>query len=252
VIELSAIAWLALTAAVLVVAFLYSSVGHGGATGYLAVLALAGVAPDSARAAALLTNCLVAGVAWWRFSRAGHFNFRVLLPLVAASVPCAWLGSRVDLPRSTYSVLLGAVLVSAGLCLLTRGAVTRDSRLRLPSVPLALVTGAGLGWLAGLTGIGGGVFLSPLLLFLRWVPAKTTGGIAAAFIVLNSVAGLAGLGSRAASAGLPLLALALPAGAAALLGTHFGVRRWSDATFSRVLALVLVFAGLKLLWGASA
>lgn len=251
-IELSAIAWIALTAAIVVVAFLYSSVGHGGATGYLAVLALAGVAPDSARAAALLTNCFVAGVAWWRFSRAGHFNRRVLLLLVATSVPCAWLGSRVELSRSTYGVLLGGVLVAAGVCLLTRRVAPDGTALREPNVPLALGAGAGLGLLAGLTGIGGGVFLSPLLLWLRWVPVKTTGGIAAAFIVLNSVAGLAGLGTRAIGAGLPLLALGLPATAAALLGTHFGVRRWSVATFGRVLALVLVLAGGKLLWGAFA
>lgn len=250
--ELSAIAWIALTAAVVAVAFLYSSVGHGGATGYLAVLALAGVAPDSARGAALLTNCFVAGVAWWRFSQAGHFDRRVLLWLIAASVPCAWLGSRVELPRSTYSFLLGGVLVAAGICLLTRKTAVDGAPLRPPAVPLLLGVGAGLGVLAGLTGIGGGVFLSPLLLLLRWVPAKTTGGISAAFIVMNSFAGLIGLGTRATGAGLPLLALALPATAAALLGTHFGVRRWSNATFGRVLALVLMLAGGKLLWGAFA
>jgi len=250
--ELSTTTWVALTAAVIAVAFLYSSVGHGGATGYLAVLALAGVAPDSARAAALLTNCFVAGVAWWRFRQAGHFNLRVLLLLVATSVPCAWIGSRVELPRSTFAVLLGGVLVAAGLCLLTRRITADGTALRAPSVPIALGAGAGFGLLAGLTGIGGGVFLSPLLLLLRWVPAKTTGGIAAAFIVLNSLAGLAGMGARATGAGLPLLALALPAGAAALIGTHFGVRRWSDAAFGRALAIVLMFAGGKLLWGAFA
>ena len=251
-IELTPNLWIMLTAAVVAVAFLYSSVGHGGATGYLAVLALAGVAPDSARAAALLTNCFVAGVAWWRFGRAGHFELRLFLPLVAASVPCAWLGSRVELPRSAYGVMLGGVLVAAGLCLLTRRNATAESALRPPNVPLALAAGAGLGLLAGLTGIGGGVFLSPLRLLLRWVNPKTSGGIAAAFIVLNSVAGLTGLGSRVTGVNLPLLALALPATAAALLGTHFGVRRWSDAAFGRVLAIVLMFAGGKLLWGAVA
>ncbi len=136
--ELSAIAWIVLTAAIVAVAFVYSSVGHGGATGYLAVLALAGVAPDSARGAALLTNCFVAGVAWWRFSQAGHFDRRVLLWLIAASVPCAWLGSRVELPRSTYSVLLGGVLVAAGICLLTRKTAVDGAPLRPPAVPLLL------------------------------------------------------------------------------------------------------------------
>jgi hypothetical protein len=241
-----------LTAAVVAVAFLYSSVGHGGATGYLAVLALTGVAPDSARATALLTNCFVAGVAWWRFGRAGHFDLCLFLPLVAASVPCAWLGSRVALPPSSYGLLLGGVLIAAGLCLITRRIGPDHQPLHPPNVPLALAVGAGLGLLAGLTGIGGGVFLSPLLLLLRWVNPKTSGGIAAAFIVLNSVAGLIGLGSRVTGVNLPLLALALPATAAALLGTHFGVRRWSDAAFGRALAIVLMFAGGKLLWGAFA
>jgi len=250
--ELTLNLWLLLAVAVSAVAFLYSSVGHGGATGYLAVLALLGVTPDAARGTALLANCFVAGVAWWRFGRAGHFDRRVFLPLVLASVPCAWLGSRVALPPSTYGVLLGAVLIAAGLFLLTRRTATKDSSLRAPSVPLALVAGAGLGLVAGLTGIGGGVFLSPLLLLLRWVNPKTSGGIAAAFIVLNSVAGLIGLGSRVTGASLPLFALALPATAAALIGTHYGVRRWSDAAFGRALALVLMFAGGKLLWGALA
>lgn len=248
--EASTITWLALTAAVVAVAFVYSSVGHGGATGYLVVLALAGVTPDSARATALLTNCLVAGLGWWRFSRAGHFNLRVLLPLAATSVPCAWLGGRVAMPLSAYIPLLGAVLIAAGFSLLTHRGAIDDFALRPPRVGLALVAGAVLGLLAGLTGIGGGVFLSPLLLFLRWVPVKTTGGIAAAFIVLNSLAGLAGLGSRMTGVEWRLFALALPAGGAALLGTHLGARRWSATAFGRVLALVLVFAGGRLLWVA--
>lgn len=232
------------------VAFLYSSVGHGGATGYLAVLGLAGVAPDSARAAALLANCFVAGVAWWRFGRAGHFDRRVFIPLVVASVPCAWLGSRVPLPRSAYGLLLGTVLVAAGIVLLTRRAGSEETKVRAVNAPIAFGAGAGLGLLAGLTGIGGGVFLSPLLLLLRWVNPKTSGGIAAAFIVLNSIAGLIGLGTRVSGANWPLLTLALPATAAALLGTYFGVRRWSDAAFGRALAIVLMFAGGKLVWGA--
>ena len=236
--------------AVVVVAFLYSSVGHGGATGYLAVLALAGVVPEAARGTALLANCFVAGVAWWKFGRAGHFDSRVFLPLVVASVPCAWLGSRVALPPSAYGMLLGAVLVAAGALFLVRPRFSAGETVRLPNVPIALAAGAVLGGVAGLTGIGGGVFLSPLMLLLRWSSPKTSGGIAAGFIVLNSAAGLIGLGSRVVDAGLPLLALALPAAAAAVLGTHFGVRRWSNAAFSRALALVLIFAGGKLLWGA--
>jgi uncharacterized membrane protein YfcA len=119
-------------------------------------------------------------------------------------------------------------------------------------LPLVLLVGAGLGFLAGLTGIGGGVFLSPLLFLFRWVKPKTTGGIAAGFIVLNSLAGLAGPGWQKITHAGPLLWLTLPAVIGALLGTHFGARRWSSVTFSRVLAGVLVFAGGKLLLEAAA
>jgi uncharacterized membrane protein YfcA len=237
-----------LLAAVFAVAFFYSSVGHGGATGYLAALALVGVAPMSARVAVLTANVLVAGIAWWRFGWAGHFDWRVLLSFAVVSVPCAWLGSRVHISPQVYKIVLGVVLTAAGLVLLLRSRwQTDDVVLHEFFLPLALLIGAVLGFLAGLTGIGGGVFLSPLLYLFRWVKPKTTGGIAAGFIVLNSIAGLAGTGWEKITHAGPLLWLTLPAVIGALLGTHFGARRWSSITFSRVLAGVLIFAGGKLL-----
>lgn len=246
--ELDVQSWSLLIAAVFAVAFFYSSVGHGGATGYLAALAMLGVAPASARVAVLTANVLVAGVAWRRFWQAGHFDSRVLLSFVVVSVPCAWLGSRVHISREIYEIILGGVLVAAGLALLLRSRwQTDDVPIQKFFLPLALLIGAVLGFLAGLTGIGGGVFLSPLLYVFRWVKPKTTGGIAAGFIVLNSIAGLAGTGCHKIMHAGPLLWLTLPAVIGALLGTHYGARRWSSVTFSRVLAGVLVFAGGKLL-----
>lgn len=237
-----------LLAAVFAVAFFYSSVGHGGATGYLAALVLVGVAPASARVAVLMANVLVAGIAWWRFRQAGHFDWRVLLTFAVVSVPCAWLGSRVHISPQIYKIVLGAMLTAAGLVLLLRARwQTDDVALHEFFLPLALLIGAVLGFLAGLTGIGGGVFLSPLLYVFRWVKPKTTGGIAAGFIVLNSIAGLAGTGWEKIIHVGPLLWLTLPAVLGALLGTHLGARRWSSITFSRVLAGVLIFAGGKLL-----
>jgi uncharacterized protein len=246
--DLTAFNWTILLAAVFAVAFFYSSVGHGGATGYLAALAVLGVAPASARVAVLITNVLVAGIAWFRFWRAGHFDGRVLLSFAIVSIPCAWLGARVHISPQTYKIVLGAVLTVAGLTLLLRSRwQTDDVPIQKFFLPLALLIGAVLGFLAGLTGIGGGVFLSPLLYVFRWVKPKTTGGIAAGFIVVNSLAGLVGTGwEKIAHAG-PLLWLTLPAVIGAVLGTHFGARRWSSVTFSRVLAAVLVFAGGKLL-----
>ena len=118
--DLNASGWIFLLAAVFAVAFFYSSVGHGGATGYLAALALLGVAPASARVAVLIANVLVAGIAWWRFWRAGHFDGSVLLSFAVASVPCAWLGSQVHISPQVYKLVLGAVLAAAGLILLLR------------------------------------------------------------------------------------------------------------------------------------
>lgn len=250
--HLTAIAWMILVAAVFMVAFFYSSVGHGGATGYLAVLAVLGVAPVSARVAVLIANVLVAGIAWWRFWRAGHSDWKILFLFAVASVPCAWLGSKIQISPQLYKIVLGGVLVVAGVVLMFRARwQTDDVPVRKCFWVFGLMVGGGLGFLAGLTGIGGGVFLSPLLYLFRWVKPRTTGGIAAGFIVLNSIAGLAGTGwQRIIHAG-PLLWLTLPAVTGALLGTHFGARRWSTVTFSRVLAGVLVFAGGKLLLEAA-
>jgi uncharacterized membrane protein YfcA len=246
--DLGAHVWVVLIPAVFAVAFFYSSVGHGGATGYLAALALLGIAPDSAKVAVLITNILVASIAWWQFWRAGHFDWRVLVSFVVISMPCAWLGSRVHISREVYEIVLGAVLAAAGLTLLLRARwQTDDVPVQKFYLPLALLIGAVLGFLAGLTGIGGGVFLSPMLFLLRWVKPKTTGGIAAGFIVLNSIAGLAGAGWDKISHAGPLLWLTVPAATGALLGTHYGARRWSSAIFSRVLAGILVFSGIKLL-----
>ena len=250
--DLNPTGWMFLCAAVLAVAFFYSSVGHGGATGYLAALALLGVAPASAKVAVLIVNVLVASVAWWRFWKAGHFDGRVLLTFAVASVPCAWLGSRVHVSPQTYKLVLGAVLSVGGIILLLRARwQTEDVVVRKLFWPVALLVGALLGFLAGLTGIGGGVFLSPVLYLFRWVKPKTTGGIAAGFIVVNSIAGLVGAGWEKITHAGPLLWLTLPAVIGALLGTHLGARRWSSVTFSRVLAGVLIFAGGKLLLEAA-
>lgn len=241
-----------LLAAIFGVAFFYSSVGHGGATGYLAALALAGLAPDSARVAVLIANVCVAGIALWQFWRAGRCDWKILFWLVLASVPCAYLGGLRKLAPHSYALILGVVLTIAGLILLFRSRWQTDEvTLRKFFWPLAPLIGAPLGFLAGLTGIGGGVFLSPVLYLLRWVKPKNTGSIAAGFIVLNSLAGLAGAGWEKVSHVGALLWLTLPAVIGALLGTHFGARRWSSVTFSRVLAAVLVFAGGKLLLEAT-
>jgi uncharacterized membrane protein YfcA len=246
--DLTTLNWAILLAAVFAVAFFYSSVGHGGATGYLAALALVGVAPASAKVAVLIANIFVASIAFWRFYKAGLFDWKIFISFAVASIPFAFLGSKVHVSPQTYKIILGAVLSVAGIILLFRSRwQTDDVAVRKCFLPFALLVGGVLGFLAGLTGIGGGVFLSPLLYLFRWVKPKTTGGIAAGFIVVNSIAGLVGAGWGKITHAGALLWLTLPAVIGALLGTHLGAKRWSSVTFSRVLAGVLIFAGGKLL-----
>jgi hypothetical protein len=245
IMELSWIQISLLLAAIGAVAFLYSSVGHGGATGYLAVAALLDIAPALARPGALWMNCFVASVAFRGFQKAGLFDGRVFLPLACASVPMAWLGSHLHLEGRAYAAVLGLALLSAGWLLAVGGGHAWDDGTRPPALPLALMAGAGLGFLAGITGIGGGVYLTPLLIFLRWTPPKTAGGVSALFIVVNSIAGLAGLG-REALIWEPVYMVAPAVGvAAAFAGTCWSVLRWDSTMFRKVLAVVLWIAAVK-------
>ena len=246
-IELSTIQLTLLLAAIGAVALLYSSVGHGGATGYLAVMALLGIAPAVARPGALWMNCFVASIAFWRFWRAGFFDARLFAPLAAASIPLAWLGSRMHMEGRAYAVVLGVALLAAGWILGWGRREADDAPVKPARLPLVFIAGGVLGMLAGVTGIGGGVFLTPLVIFLHWSSAKTAGGISALFILVNSLAGLAGLG-RHALIWHPAFLLAVAVGVAgALLGTRLGVNRWRTDTFRRALAVVLWIAAGKLL-----
>jgi uncharacterized protein len=247
VLELTTPQIVLLLAAIAAVAFLYSSVGHGGATGYLAAAALLGLAPEIARPGALWLNCVVASIAFWRFRSAGHFDGRMFLSLAMTSVPLAWLGSQMHLTGRAYGMVLGVTLAAAGVVLFVKPVADSVETTNRPKLPLALTVGAVLGYLAGLTGIGGGVFLTPLLIFLHWTPAKAAGGISALFILVNSVAGLAGLG-KAAVHWQPMALFAPLLGAVgALAGTYFGVRRWAPGSFRRALAIVLWIAAARLL-----
>jgi hypothetical protein len=228
-------------------ALLYSSVGHGGGSAYLAVMALAGLEPAVMRPTALLLNVAVAGLVVVRFWRAGQLELRPLLPLLAGSVPLAFVGGATVLPGTAYKVVVGVVLLLAAARLVYTARRTGDDRpTAVPPLPAALL-GAGLGLLAGLTGTGGGIFLTPLLLFFGWATPRAATGLSAGFVLLNSLAGLAG---NVASIGqLPAeLALWLPIVlVAGLLGSELGLRRFNPGALRLALAGVLVVAGLKLI-----
>jgi uncharacterized membrane protein YfcA len=238
----------ALASGLLVVAFLYASVGHGGASGYLAVMALAGVPPAAMKPTALVLNLVVAGIGSIQFAQAGYFRWRTFWPFALASIPLAFIGGALKLPVGPYKVLVGGVLLASAVRLLfTAHAVTREER--DPPLAIAIPLGGVIGFVSGLTGVGGGIFLSPVLLLLGWASPRRTAAVSAVFIVVNSLAGLSGhLASLQAVPGSVLLwAPAVALGG--FVGSRLGSRRLPDVAIRRALAVVLVLAGAKLVLG---
>lgn len=238
-----------LAAGMLVAAFVYASVGHGGASAYLAAMALAGIAPAEMRPIALTLNVLVSALATWKFWRAGHFHWRLFWPFAAVSIPFAYLGGAITLPGQAYKVVVGLVLVYAGWQLWQSFRAGDEMRaVRAPAIPLAMAIGAAMGLLSGLTGVGGGIFLSPLLLMLGWAGTKQTSAVAAPFILVNSLAGLAA-GFVVGKASLPTMTWALAAAVlmGGWLGAEYGSRRFGNPVVRRVLAVVLAVAGAKMM-----
>jgi uncharacterized membrane protein YfcA len=229
-------------------ALLYSSVGHAGASGYLAVMGLCGVSAAVMKPTALALNVLVAAIATVRFYRDGCFSWPLFLPFALPAVPAAFVGGAVTLPGQVYRPVVGVVLLLAAIRLLRPAspASAGDAPERPLPLAKAAASGAVIGLLSGLTGTGGGIFLTPLLLFTGWAGPKESAGVSAAFILVNSAAGLAGrLASLADLPGaIPYWAVA--AGAGGLVGADLGSRRLGNATLRRLLAVVLVVAGLKL------
>jgi uncharacterized protein len=247
-----------------IVAMLYSSVGHAGASGYLAAMALVGVAAATMRPTALVLNIAVAALATWRFQRAGHVKVKRVAPFWLGSVPLAFIGGSIKLPGHLYQILVGAVLLCSAAYLawrastLTAAGAENEPQLpkQLPMLPCILI-GAAIGFLSGLTGTGGGIFLSPLLLLMHWAGPKSTAGISAPFILLNSIAGLlggllqGGIALSAFSATIAPLALAALCGGA--IGSWVGAYKLSNRWLNITLAVVMTVAAIKLLglaWAA--
>jgi uncharacterized membrane protein YfcA len=231
--------------AIFIVAILYSSVGHGGASGYLAVMALVAVGPEVTRPAALVLNVFVASIAAFQFYRSGYFSWRTFLPFAAASIPFAFIGGMITLPTHVYKIVLGVVLILAAIRLAwnLKAAIEPHD----PNVVVALVIGAVIGLLSGLVGVGGGIFLTPILLLMNWSETKKAAGVSAMFILVNSISGIAG--NYANVLKLPpnvwlWIAAAVIGG---IIGSTLGAKRFDSITLRRVLALVLLFAGVKLI-----
>lgn len=227
-------------------AALYTSVGHAGASAYLASMALVGVAPETMRPTALVLNLVVASFSAVRFWRAGLVDARLALWLALGAAPLAFLGGALTLPGHFYRPLVGLMLWAAAVRLLWPIPLTVNRNPRPPAPPLAALTGAGIGFLSGLTGTGGGIFLSPVLLFGGWTATRAASGVAITFILCNSAFGL--LGNLASLQRLPS-ALPVYVGAVligAVVGTALGVKRLPAPMILKALGVVLIIAGLKL------
>jgi uncharacterized protein len=225
---------------------LYASVGHGGASAYLAVMGLAGFAPLEMKSIALSLNIAVSALALIAFLRAGHFQVKLFLPLAIASVPAAFIGGWLQLPNPVFKWILAAALLF-GAWRLAFYNKSENADIRPANIYALIGLGIGIGFLSGLIGIGGGIFLTPLLILFHWSNSKTAAAISAAFIFVNSISGLAGFltkGGDISGTTLYLLPSVLLGG---YLGAHWGSNRAQNPALMRALALVLVIAAAKFL-----
>jgi uncharacterized membrane protein YfcA len=240
---------LALVTLTFLVGFVYSSVGHGGASGYLAILSFFAFPHEQMAASALCLNLLVAGTAFFAFRKAGHFSWKLTWPFVITSVPAALLGGLTRVSPILYTRLLAAVLVFAGVRLLIERKSGEGVASSEPKLWISLPTGAGVGLLSGVVGVGGGIFLSPLLLLFRWAGTKETAATSALFIFVNSLAGLGGRFLRHDFSVLVppvMLLMVVNAFLGGLVGSRLGANHFSAPWLKRVLAVVLFVAAFKL------
>jgi uncharacterized protein len=231
--------------AIFIVAVLYSSVGHAGASGYLAVMALVGMLTDLTKPTALILNIFVAIIAAIQFYRAGFFDWKVFCSFAVTSIPFAFIGGIIQLPNNLHKIILGGVLIVASVRLAWN--FGSEKQLFEPKLWIALFLGAIIGLLSGLTGVGGGIFLTPILLLTDWTETKKAAGISAMFILVNSIAGLLGSFSSINSLPSTVWLWILVAIIGGLIGSTVGSRYFNTIVLRRVLSLVLVFAGLKLI-----
>lgn len=239
-----------LIAAFFLIAVLYSMVGHAGASGYLAVMAIGGLAPAVMKPTALLLNVLVAAIATYQFGRTGCFSWRMFWPFAITSIPLAFLGGALVLPAPLYKQIVGSILLYAAIRLFLRANDQMDDAAEAVPLAPALGIGAVIGFVSGLVGVGGGIFLSPILLFFKWTRPRTASGIAAAFILVNSVAGLLGQFQSAQTIPMKALEWAVPAAIAAAvggwIGSGIGSQKLLAPAIRRCLGFVMLIAAAKM------
>ena len=229
------------------VAFLYSSVGHGGASGYLALMALFSITPDVMKPTALLLNLFVSLTSFIQFYRGKHFNWKIFLPFALTSVPMAFVGGMISVDDYVYKKILGLLLIIPIVRFLFFGNI-KVEEIKKPNFLLSLIIGAGIGFLSGLIGIGGGIILSPVLLLLKWADMKKTAAISAIFIFVNSLSGLAGQLQKGINFSADMYAYVAIAFVGGICGAYFGSLKFKSNILKYLLAAVLIVAAYKLLF----
>lgn len=229
------------------VAFLYSSVGHGGASGYLALMALFSITPDVMKPTALLLNLFVSLTSFIQFYRGKHFNWKIFLPFAITSVPMAFVGGMISVDDNVYKKILGLLLIIPIVRFLFFGNI-KVEEIKKPNFLLSLIIGAAIGFLSGLIGIGGGIILSPVLLLLKWADMKKTAAISAIFIFVNSLSGLAGQLQKGINFSTDMYAYVAVAFVGGLCGAYFGSLKLNQNFLKYLLAIVLIIASYKLLF----
>jgi len=229
------------------VAFLYSSVGHGGASGYLALMAIFSFAPEVMKPTALLLNLFVSLTSFIQFYRGKHFNWKIFLPFAITSVPTAYVGGLITVDDNIYKKILGILLIIPIIRFLVFANIQVEE-IKKANLVLSLLIGAAIGFLSGLIGIGGGIILSPVLLLLKWTDMKQTAAISALFIFVNSLSGLAGQLQKGINFSADMYAYVAIAFAGGICGAYFGSLKFKSNILKYMLAVVLIVAAYKLLF----
>ncbi len=230
-----------------VVAFLYASVGHGGASGYLALGAIFNLAKEVMRPTALLLNLFVSLTSFIQFYRGKHFKFTIFWPLALASIPMAYIGGRINIDTHTYKIVLGILLLIPIIRFLFFPNIAIEE-IKKSNIILSLIIGAIIGFISGVIGIGGGIILSPILLLLKWTNQKQTAAICALFIFVNSLAGLLGQLSKGITFNVNILSYVAVAFVGGLCGAYFGAIKFNQNILKILLAIVLMMAAYKLIF----
>ena len=232
----------------MLIATLYSSIGHAGASGYLAIMALLSFAPEAIKPTSLILNIIVASIASYRFIRAGYFDGRVFAAFAISALPMAFIGGYTTLSTPIFKTIAGLFLITSAVLLLLRPILSKNSIAIRPIIwPLTLAVGAAIGLLSGLIGVGGGIFLSPIIILAGWATVKKTSGIAALFILVNSIAGLTGHLSSVKNIQPSIAYWVIAVAIGGLVGSHLGTRTFNSRAILAFLFVVLLSAGIKFL-----